>query len=229
MEAALRTLKPGKTNAELTKVYESVAAAFKVNLVGGVLSHTINRYVIDGEKMIISREDPESQIKPCTFETGDVFVLDVVFSSGEGKPREMDDKVTIYKRAVDVRYKPKLKAANYALREINTNFHAFPFSVRHMEDPTKGRLGLKELYGHGMVEGYPVLLEKTGDVTVHVKATVLMLPSGPTRITGKEFDLTKYAASTEIVDESLLALLAEPIKVPGKNKKKKKKAAKAAQ
>ena len=39
-----------------------------------------------------------------------VYAIDIVVSTGEGKPRVLDEKeTTIYKRAVDVEYSLKLK------------------------------------------------------------------------------------------------------------------------
>lgn len=44
------------------------------------------RYIIDGNKVIILREDVDQKVDDVTFEQGEVYSVDVAFSSGEGKP-----------------------------------------------------------------------------------------------------------------------------------------------
>lgn len=51
--------------------------------------------------------------------------------SGEGKPRMLDEKETsVYKRALDVEYKLKLKASRAVFSEIGRRFPAMPFTTR---------------------------------------------------------------------------------------------------
>jgi methionine aminopeptidase len=109
MEAAIRKLHVGSTNSEVTRVINAVADAFGVKPVQGVLSHNMARFVIDGEKVIISTTDAETKVDEVKFEELEVWTLDIIMSSGDGKPREVDDKPTIFKRSVDVRYQRKMK------------------------------------------------------------------------------------------------------------------------
>ena len=52
-----------------------------------MLSHQIERNKIDGEKVIIQNpnETHSKSAKPCTFETGEVYAIDVLMSTGDGK------------------------------------------------------------------------------------------------------------------------------------------------
>lgn len=160
MEAAIRKLHVGSTNSEVTRVINAVADAFGVKPVQGVLSHNMARFVIDGEKVIISTTDAETKVDEVKFEELEVWTLDIIMSSGDGKPREVDDKPTIFKRSVDVRYQLKMKASNYVLGEINEKFPVFPFTLRAVSDSVKAKLGIVECLNHGMVQDFPVLLEK---------------------------------------------------------------------
>jgi methionine aminopeptidase len=81
-----------------------VAAAYKVNAVQGVLSHSLKRFVIDGDKVIINRADPEQVVEECKFETNEVYGIDIVMTSGEGKPKESEMRTTIFKRALETHY-----------------------------------------------------------------------------------------------------------------------------
>lgn len=226
MEAALRLVKVGAKNTAVTEAFEKIAESYGVNMIQGVLSHDMKKFLIDGNRVILSKTDSETKVDEFDFELNEVFALDIVMSTGDGKPREVDEKTTVYKRNPDVNYKLKMKASNYVLGEINHRFPAFPFSLRHL-DEKKGRLGILELLNHGLVNDYPVLLEKDGEFVAHFKATLLLLPSGTLRITGKPIDLARFKTEKSIEDENLKALLSQDLKSK-KKKNKKKKPAKAA-
>jgi len=219
-QVALKTLKPGNTNHQVTEAIGKVAAAFGVNCVSGTLMHQMKRYVIDGNKVIILREEPEQRVEPCTFEPLEVYAIDVAMSSGEGKPRETDTRTTVFKRAVDKSYRLKMRASRYLFNEVNQRFPTMPFSLRALEDERQARMGVVECLKHELLNPYPVLYERPGDFVAHVKFTVLLLPSGQTQITG--FPLQEGLFVTEkTVDADTAALLATSNK---KKKKKKKKA-----
>ena len=61
-EAALRMLKPGRTNTEITDMVGKIASEYGVNPVIGVLSHNMTRFVIDGDKCIIAKSDQENKV-----------------------------------------------------------------------------------------------------------------------------------------------------------------------
>ena len=45
------------------------------------------RFVIDGNKVIVQREEPDKRIDECTFEVNEVYAVDICFSTGDGKVR----------------------------------------------------------------------------------------------------------------------------------------------
>jgi hypothetical protein len=92
----------GGTNNAVSAALKQVAADFHVSLVQGVLSHQLKRFVIDGNKVIIGREEVDQKADEVKFETNEVYCLDLVFSSSEGKPRESEARTTVFKRALDV-------------------------------------------------------------------------------------------------------------------------------
>lgn len=102
-------LKPGNKNSQVTEMFAAVASTFGCNVVQAVLSHQMKRFVIDGNKTIISKSDVDHKVEEFEFEVNDVFALDVVMTTGEGKPKEVDERVTVFKRAVDKTYQLKLK------------------------------------------------------------------------------------------------------------------------
>eukprot|EP00178_Gracilaria_changii_P004635 TRINITY_DN17539_c0_g2_i1.p1 TRINITY_DN17539_c0_g2~~TRINITY_DN17539_c0_g2_i1.p1 ORF type:complete len:183 (-),score=50.38 TRINITY_DN17539_c0_g2_i1:79-597(-) len=145
-------------------------------------------------------------------------------STGEGKVSERAARTTIYRRIVEEQYSLKGKAAREVHHFVHKNFGPFPFTTRAFdagfETPAVGLLGLKELIEHGLVEPFPVIYEKAGAVVARVKFTVMVLPSGTTKITG--LDNAPAETDKAVVSDVAKDALSRSSKV---NKKKKKKSA----
>ncbi|XP_005680429.1 PREDICTED: proliferation-associated protein 2G4 isoform X2 [Capra hircus] len=60
-EAALRLVKPGNQNTQVTEAWNKVAHSFNCTPIEGMLSHQLKQHVIDGEKTII--QNPTDQQK----------------------------------------------------------------------------------------------------------------------------------------------------------------------
>jgi len=219
LEAAIRTVKPGAKNTDVTAVISKVAEAFGLNAVQGTLSHEIKRYVIDGSNVILQKEDTDNKADEFEFTVGDAFTLDVCLSSGEGKPKETGARTTVFKRAVDETYRLKMKSSRYVLNEVSKRFPTLPFTIRVLEDEKQARMGVVECVKHDLLHPYPVLCEKPEAHVGHFKATVLILPSGTVKITGASLPEGAFA-SDKTVPEDLAALLATGT---GKKRRKKKK------
>lgn len=226
-EAALRLMRPGKTTADVPPVLEQVAEAYGCNIVEGVLSHQMKRYVIDGNKVVCNKTTPEMKAESQPFEVNEVYAIDIVMSTGEGKTRVVDEKeTTVYKRALDKNYNLKMKTSRAVFSEINQRFPAMPFTARDLEDVRGAKLGLVECLNHELLHAYPVLHASKDELVAHYKATVLLMPNGSDRITVAESQPVQ--SDKAIVDEELLALLASSVKNKKKKNKKKDKEADAA-
>jgi len=79
-------------------------------------------------------------------------------------------------------------------------------------------MGVVECVNHKLLEAFNVLYEKEDAVVAQFKYTVLLMPSGTHQITGLPLDLELYNSEHKIDDETLLNLLAQPLK-PEKKKK----------
>ncbi len=55
VQAALRLIKPGNFNNQVTALVQKVCDSYKVNPVEGVLSHELKKHLIDGNKVIINK------------------------------------------------------------------------------------------------------------------------------------------------------------------------------
>jgi len=220
-EIALRLLKPGNKNTQITDAIAKVAADYKVNPVVGVLSHQQKRFVIDGEKVIINKTEVDQKVDEIEFAPNEVYAIDIVMSTGDGKPREIDERTTVYKRSMDTVYKLKTKTARLILSEIDKQFPTFPFTIRAL-DEKKVRFGIKECRDHDLVHAYPVLSEKEGEFVAHFKFTALVLGSGTTRITGVPQLSNKTESTNTLSNNDLKALLTQSVAKKKTNKKKKK-------
>lgn len=220
MQACLRVIKPGNKNTQVTDVLESIAKAYDVKAVHGTIMHQMKRFVINGNKSIAPKHDPEAKVDTIEFESNEVYAIDVCFTSGIEKPLESEERTTVFKRLVDKSYRLKMKSSRYVFNEINQKYPTLPFSVRAFEDERQARMGVVECMKHELLQPYPVLLGRSGDFIGHLKATVLLLPSGTTRITGMDLPL-ELIRSDKVVDDDTAALLATCVKAKKKNKKKK--------
>ncbi|RZC90702.1 hypothetical protein C5167_028535 [Papaver somniferum] len=223
-EVALRLVKPGNKNKDVTKAIQKVAAAYDCKIVEAVLSHQLKQFVIDGNKVILSVSNPETRVDDAEFEENEVYAIDIVVSTGEGKPKLVDEKqTTIYKRAVDKSYSLKMKASRFIFSEISQKFPIMPFSARALEEK-RARLGLVECMNHELLQPYPVLHEKPGDFVAQIKFTVLLMPNGSDRITSHALQELQSTKTTDDDAEikGWLALGTKKKKGGGKKKKAKK-------
>jgi curved DNA binding protein len=116
---AARMLKVGNTNAQVTAMFAQVAADFGVSTVAGVLSHKMEQHRLDTTTSIIGQEDQDTHVEEYEFEANDVFAVDCVFTTGDGKPKEeADARTTVYKRVPDAKYLLKLKAARAVYSDV---------------------------------------------------------------------------------------------------------------
>jgi methionine aminopeptidase len=173
--------------------------------------------------VIIGKRDHSMKVDAATFETNEVYSVDICLSTGEGKPKQAEQRTTVFKRAVDKSYRLKMKASRYLFNEMNTKFPTLPFTLRAFEDEKTARMGVVECQKHDLVVPYPVLLEKEGSLVVHFKFTVLLLPSGTVRITEGAIDPTLYSTEVEVPAEvkEILAMSSKTNNKKKKNKNKK--------
>jgi methionine aminopeptidase len=142
-EAALHLLRAGNTNAQVTEIFAKVAADFGVNVVEGVLSHNLKRYTLDGHETILSREAHDQHVELVKFEDFQAWTVDVLMSTGEGKPKLAENKSTVYKRVAGEKYNLKQASSREALNFVQKNYETLGFNIRHVQTA----LGAKALMG----------------------------------------------------------------------------------
>jgi curved DNA binding protein len=241
-EVATKLLKAGNTNQQVTAGIKQVTDAFNVRAISGTLMHQMKQFVVDGSKMILLRAEQDQRVDSCTFETAEVYAIDIAVSSGDGKPRESGHRTTVFKRAVERKYALKNQASRTFFNEVNKKYPTLPFSIRSFADEKAAKLGVRECATHQLLMPYPLLQEKKDDVLGHTKVTVLLMPSGTVAVTGlppitytalthnnpapatEGIGLTLYknlnATTGATLPESILELLNEPVVADKKKAKK---------
>lgn len=228
-EVAQRTVKAGEENNTITDHINAVAEEFNCKPIEGMLSHQLTRNVIDGEKAIIQNpsEAQRKEHEKCEFNVHEVYAVDVLISSGDGKAKEKDTRTTVYKRTPNV-YSLKMKTSRVFFSEVNNKFMTMPFTLRAFEDEKQAKLGVVECVKHGLLEPFNVLWEKEGEYVAQFKFTVLLMPNGPIRITQGPYDSEVIDCENSIKDEKIKAILATSANRRTQKKKKKKATGKAA-
>ncbi|KAG2182109.1 hypothetical protein INT43_007036 [Umbelopsis isabellina] len=227
LEAAVRMIKPGNKNMDVTKAIGQITDEFGVKCVEGMLTHQQEKDVVDGKKQVITNpsEGHLRDFERVTFAENEVYAVDILVSTGEGKTRQMETRTTVYKKT-GTRYQLKMQASRAVLGEINTKFGNFPFSLRDLDDERKGRMGIIECAKHQTVLPYDILYERDG-VVVQFLATLLLTKNGNVKITTPPYDPAVVKSDKELKDEELVKLLSTPLKPSAKKNKKKKAAGEA--
>jgi len=188
--------------------------------VEGVLSHTIKKFCIDGNKCIISKDTPTQNVEEWIFAPGDVIGLDIYVSSGEGKPKQAESRTTVYKRELQNAYNLKIGKSRAFFAEANKRFPSLCFCLRAFEDQTGAKVGVRECVEHDLLVPYPVLEEKNGEFVAHFKTTVAVMPRSTAVLAGDlELDETRYTGDHSLKEE-LKALVSSALWKKEDKKKK---------
>ncbi|BFZ60467.1 hypothetical protein YB2330_001503 [Saitoella coloradoensis] len=223
-EAAIRMIKVGGKNWEITNAVDKIAKAFGCTPVEGMLSHQQTQNVIDAKKQIILNpsEQQKKDFATHTFEENEVYGVDILISSSEGKVRRIDARTTIMKRNGDMKYQLKMAASRKVYSEIQKKFGAFPFTIRALDDEKTARMGVIECQKHGLLTPYEVLYEKDGEYVAQFFTTIAINKNGTTKLAGPAaVDVAKLKTEKKLEDEELLKIIAAPLKASKKKNKKK--------
>ncbi|CAI2351299.1 unnamed protein product [Caenorhabditis sp. 36 PRJEB53466] len=223
MEIAIRSLRPDTLNLDITKNIDKAAAEFGLTPIENMLSHQLERNEIDGEKKIIqnSGEKQKGEIEKVKIDKHEAYAIDVLLSTGKGKPKDLDTRTTVYRKNESVSYQLKMKASRVFFADVNKQHGPMPFSLRSFEEEVKAKMGVVECEKYGLLVPYPVLYEKEGELVAQFKATVLVMPNGLLKITGLPFDSDVYQSDITVKDAELQTVLKSALK-PKKKKEAKK-------
>lgn len=208
LQAAIRTFRAEKTNFQVTEMIKKSAEAYETQPLDAVFSSKQKKHLIDTNDTIANRYNPEHKVEKYTFAPGDVFYLDILISTGEGKAKESEYRTTVYKRSIENTYLLKIQSSRKFFSEVNAKFPTLPFSLRALEDQTAAKVGLKECLSHDLISAYPVVIEREGELVAQFKATVALTQSRVQVLSG-DFPLDSAIQSEhKVTDQELLDTLA---------------------
>lgn len=227
-EVALRMIRPGGSSKDVTDAIQAVTADFDCKPIEGMLTHQIKRNVIDGDKQIIQNpaEQHRKEHKECTFEVNEVYGVDVIATTGDGKTRLSELRTTVFKRT-DAKYALKMKASRTFYSEVQKKFTTMPFSLRACENETTARTGMKECRDHKLVAPFDILTDREGQFVAQFKVLCLCMPNGNLRGSTAAFDEEIVNSEHSVSSEDFNKLLAQQVTNKAKKKKKNKKSADA--
>ena len=202
--AVLPLIKNGKTNADVSDTLKKIAKKYDCSLpfvedpdirTPGVVSYQMSKNVLDGQndddvddihKLILPRHHHsyEFEMRPTEFETNEVYSIDIVMSSGEGRLYPTEERVTIFRRNYDKKHQLKMKSSHEALRYFNG---AFPQSCGN-DMTSRMKLGVQECTRNGLLIPYAPFAEKPGEYVAQVKFTVIVRNKKPILISGRSSD-----------------------------------------
>lgn len=222
-QAALRLLKPGEEASNVTDVIQRVAEEYRCQPVEGMLSNRLKQFTCDAKKVIIQKpnEAEKQEFENFEFSLYDVYALDVVTSSGSGVWKELGIKESIYKKT-NANYQLKLRASRGFFSEVSRKYGNMPFSLRNFENEKTAKLAVNECVNHGLIKPFKVIFEKPYEFVAQFKFSVLLLPSGPHKITGLLFDPDIYQSEFTIKDSHLKTILTTSANPKNMKKNKKK-------
>ena len=219
IEGGMRKLKVGATNQEVTATIQLIAQSFGVEPLHGVLSHELKRAELETNNVIAHRISAEEAVQTFQFEPNQVYCIDMVMTTGEGRCKESEFKSTIYRRASDNESLMKTQAGKKFMVEARRRFPDMPFTLRAFEDQASAKVGVSEAKRHGLLHEYPVIRERDGNTIVQMKYTVLLLPSGTRKVAGLPFTQAAQFVTEKKLEGDLATFVTSSMN-PKKLKKK---------
>lgn len=215
-EVALRLFQSGKTSRDVAETLKELTKELGVKFAEGMISHSITKNRLADEKMIVVNpaEGQTKMIQPCTFSDYDVFVVDISLSSGDGTIKTSDTQRTnIYKRSEE-NYALRLKTSRAVISEAQSQFGLMAFNVRQMGAGVhRTRMALNEATQHKVTSAYEVLEAKDKDALIaRVMFTVIVLPTGPSKITDYQLAADSIKPTNSIKSQHLIDLFNLPVR-----------------
>uniref|UniRef100_A0A095A6S8 Proliferation-associated protein 2G4 n=1 Tax=Schistosoma haematobium TaxID=6185 RepID=A0A095A6S8_SCHHA len=95
---------------------DTVVNKYKMSaeVTNGMQCHQMKKLVYDAEKNIVfsPTEEQKKTVEKCTFDINDVWNVDIIVSTGDGRPREHRARTTLFKKN-ETLYQLKMKAARH--------------------------------------------------------------------------------------------------------------------
>lgn len=106
-----------------------------------------------------------------TVDHNEVYMIDISYTTSDGKMTRSDHEPTVYKRDYNIKRKLKLKAANNIIGRFGQN--RFPFGLRDIYD-ARTKMGINSCVKNGVLDAYPVFKVKAGEYIARSMFTIIV-------------------------------------------------------
>ncbi len=164
LEAAMQTIKPGVSVADVGKVISNVAKNFGVKPVANLGGHQIDRYVLHAGLFVPNVPEGNARI-----EEGMVVAVEPFMSTGRGYVRN-GTQVNIFSLEST---RARSRGAREIIQYVAENFGPLPFAEKWIirKFGKSARLYIYELAKTGAFYQYPVLVDSPGSVVAQFETT----------------------------------------------------------
>lgn len=204
-QAAFPLMKAGNTNKDVVRAIQKVAEKYECNLpivddpefrTPGLISYQMSQNVLDGSnedddedvhQILLNRESEKYNytMRETELEENQVYAVDIVMSTGNGKLYPTEERVTIFRRDHKNKYSLKLKASRMVLKYFTGS--EFPKTARGVID-SKFKMGVGECTRNGLLIPYAPFAAYPGEYVAQSKFTVVVRKKKPILITGRSSD-----------------------------------------
>ncbi len=164
LEAAMDTIKPGVSVAEVGKAIQDVAKEYGVKPVSNLGGHQIDRYVLHAGLFIPNVPEGSAKI-----EEGMIVAVEPFMSTGRGYVRN-GTHVNIFSLEST---RARSRGARDVVKYVAENFGPLPFAEKWIlrKFGSAARLYIYELAKTGAFYQYPVLVDSPGSVVAQFETT----------------------------------------------------------
>jgi curved DNA binding protein len=211
-QAAMRIIKAGNKTSDVVTETQKILDVYKCKFVEGFTSHQVTKDILDGEKTIFFNpiESQKKEYSVFEFAENEVYTIDILVSTGEGKTKRSELKTNVFKKTKDT-YLLKMKTSRAVLSEVQNKFNMMAFNIRSLDDEKKTRMGLVECITHQLVIPYDILCEKEGELVALYKFTIALTSSGSVLLTNPP-RVEHVKSEFKITDAGTKAILETSIK-----------------
>ena len=163
-EGTLKALKPGRDCLSITDELANIPGEFGVNYTQGLMTHVISKNNLAGDKGIVYRPTADqrkaAQERPAAVEANEVYLIDVVVSSGtHAVARPTAIRTSIFKKSGNVQ-SLRLKTSRQFLNDVSNRHGLMAFSMREFDEiDGRARIALKECLQGEVVHSYDVIAD----------------------------------------------------------------------
>ncbi|KAI8588294.1 peptidase M24, structural domain-containing protein [Geranomyces variabilis] len=206
--AAANLLQPGASAADITGAISAIAAHYNCTPVHSTFSRQVKRFLLAGGNTIPNSLEPEfenaaeSQDAAQDIEAGDVYLIDVVLSTGDGSVKDIhQQRPNVLVRDVNRFYNLKSASSRRTLSTVSENFSVFPFPTRALfAHGAAHRIGVQECLAHALIVPEWMQIDPSASHVARFSMTVLVRGAsrGTLRITADDLPLPYVHSEIDI-------------------------------